>query len=85
VATGRRSEVRVREREVGVGKRPRALAIFREQRGGLQNRQAGARSRAEAAEHALRDACPVKRGEEGKRGHLLRTLIVGDPEPAAEV
>jgi hypothetical protein len=36
VATGRRrSEVRVREREVGVGKRPRALAIFREQRGGF--------------------------------------------------
>jgi hypothetical protein len=68
VATGRRSEVRVREREVGVGKRPRALAIFREQRGGLQNGQAGACSRAEAAEHALRDACPVKRGEEGKRG-----------------
>jgi hypothetical protein len=31
--------------------------------------------RAEAAKHALRDACPVKRREEGKRGHLLRTLI----------
>jgi hypothetical protein len=53
---------------VGVGKRPRALAIFIEQRGGLQNCQAGACSRAEAAEQALTDACPVKRGEEGKRG-----------------
>jgi hypothetical protein len=53
-----------------------ALSQFSENRGGvLQNCQAGACSRAEEAEHALRDACPVKHGEEGKQGHLLRTLI----------
>jgi hypothetical protein len=37
-----------------------ALSQFSENRGGgSQNGQAGVCSRAEAAEHALRDACPV--------------------------
>jgi hypothetical protein len=35
----------------------------------------GARKRAKAAERALRDTRPVKRGEEGNREELLRTLM----------
>jgi hypothetical protein len=61
---------------VGVGKRPRTLAIFREQRGGFAKLPGGGvfasgGGRARAARRVSRE---TRRGRE--TGHLLRTLIL---------